>query len=95
MGKEKRKLYLFGYSLPGNNEVSYYSSLKSHNTSHEIEKEKLLIKHLHDKGLIDATLCCIEKKIGNKIYLRTNIIEPTKEYLDILLRFYNIVIVKD
>jgi hypothetical protein len=95
MGKEKRKIYLFGYSLPGNDEVSYYSSKKSHNNTHEIEKEHLLIKHLHNKGLIDATLCCIEKKIENKIYLRDNIIEPTKECLNILVKFYNIVVLKN
>lgn len=94
MGKEKRKLFLYGYSLPGNNEVSYYSSRKTHNTSHEIEKEQLLIKHLHTKGLIDATLCCINTRIDDKIYLNTNIIEPTKKCLDILDKFYNVIIIK-
>lgn len=92
-GKEKRSIYLFGYSLPGNNEISLYSKLKTHNDSHNIEKEQKIIVELHKCKLLDASLCCIVDKIGNTVYMKRDIIEPTHDVIKMLSKFYNVAIV--
>jgi hypothetical protein len=92
-GKEKRSIYLFGYSLPGNNEVSLYSTKATHNKSHDVDKEQQIIVELHKRKLLDASLCCIVDKIDDIVYIKNDVIQPTQEVLNLLTRFYKVVIV--
>ncbi|MFW6233524.1 MAG: hypothetical protein ACOC3Z_02590 [Nanoarchaeota archaeon] len=61
-GKEKRDLFLFGYSLPNDCNLSWYSKRKAPGPCHNHNDENKLIQILHNKNFIDATFCAIQKK---------------------------------
>lgn len=80
------KPHIIGFTIKGNNFDSYYKKDKKTSACHEDpQKEIKLIRLLHNKGLIDASLCLLE----NGKMVQDDHIKPTEEILS-LLKKHNI-----
>ena len=90
---DKYKCFLIGFSIYKDNSLSYGDETKI-SGQHLDNEEYEIIKQLHNKNLLDASLCLLEDNT-EKYVLNCEYFNPTEHIINLLLKYYKKVILKN
>ena len=86
INRGEKEIFIYGFSLISLDNKTYYNHVKGPTKYHNVDFEFKLLKILHKKGLIDATLCALVVDDGPS--LDCSLLEPTEKCLKMLREFH-------
>jgi hypothetical protein len=82
-----KKPVIYGFSINKKNNIHSYFTGKDNEIGHDHDMEHIIIKEMHKKKLIDATLCMLE--YSTEAILDCTELKPTNFCLNLLLEKFN------
>jgi len=88
--KEDKEIFIIGFSIDDLDTKTYYMKGGfDDNINHKIDEEHQLVLEMHNKKLIDASLCILEDNEENELILNCLKLKPTLYMIEKLLNFFN------